>query len=347
MAPMERGARRYRAGETILTEGETGREVLILVSGTIAIWRGRTELGRLSGSGDVIGELAALTGRPRSASVLAATEVELLVVPAEMTVVLKQKPEILRKISSAIEARFQIARNKAAMYAGEAALGRRLLLTEILVQREFERDMRKAAQGAAVRKKMRRLVDESLESHGGDDDPRLLKNVADENQILTDYLRALGEKPWLDEAIALRLFDLDGRYRLARDEEGLAGLKIRATLTMDAIELLAEYEAFPGVVRVMDLKRLEEILPPEEKLKALKKTVRTKEGEMDERRAAFVERRIIEAIENLKMTAGRDQVQYYRAAAVLEVETEYEEELRRTMERADTSSTFIDLATIK
>ena len=34
----------------------------------------------------------------------------------------------------------------------------------------------------------------------------------------------------------------------------------------------------------------------------------------------------------------------YRAAATLEVEKEYEEEPRRIMERADTSSTFTDLS---
>lgn len=71
-----------RAGTAAVTEGEPGDSLFLVVQGTLIVTtRGPAgepvEVGRL-GPGDFFGEIALLTGKPRTATVTAATDTELL-----------------------------------------------------------------------------------------------------------------------------------------------------------------------------------------------------------------------------------------------------------------------------
>ncbi|GAA0392214.1 Crp/Fnr family transcriptional regulator [Acrocarpospora corrugata] len=72
--------RRFPAGETLIHEGDRRDEVYLLVSGFVKIfgntYDGRQVLLSIRTTGDLIGELAALDGEPRSATVTAATKTE-------------------------------------------------------------------------------------------------------------------------------------------------------------------------------------------------------------------------------------------------------------------------------
>ena len=70
--------RDYRAGERIMAEGDMGREVFIIVSGSVRVSRGDQVIAVL-GSQSVFGELAALDPQPRSATVTAIEDVRVLV----------------------------------------------------------------------------------------------------------------------------------------------------------------------------------------------------------------------------------------------------------------------------
>ena len=75
--------RRFHAGHRIITQGDEGDEAYIVVSGVCAVVRyldGTRRVVRELGPGEVFGELAILTEKPRSAHVDATTEVELMVV---------------------------------------------------------------------------------------------------------------------------------------------------------------------------------------------------------------------------------------------------------------------------
>ena len=74
--------RRYSAGGIVLSEGDPGDSVFLLVSGSVRILviggHGRAlEIRRLDAP-DFFGEVAALSGQPRSATVVAASDCELL-----------------------------------------------------------------------------------------------------------------------------------------------------------------------------------------------------------------------------------------------------------------------------
>lgn len=61
------------AGETFVTEGAAGREVIMILEGTAAVSRDGEEIANV-GAGDIVGEQAVLTNQPRNASLIAATK---------------------------------------------------------------------------------------------------------------------------------------------------------------------------------------------------------------------------------------------------------------------------------
>jgi len=67
----------FDAGSRILTEGEYGDALYIIVGGKATVSRGGHRLGELS-EADCFGEMAVLTGETRSATVEAATDCLLL-----------------------------------------------------------------------------------------------------------------------------------------------------------------------------------------------------------------------------------------------------------------------------
>lgn len=94
--------RSYAANEAIVEEDQVGTALYIVLSGSVRVERGGTEIGRL-GSGDFFGELALIEQHARSASVIANEETECLLFPAwEFTALLAEHPEIAVPIMKAL-----------------------------------------------------------------------------------------------------------------------------------------------------------------------------------------------------------------------------------------------------
>jgi CRP/FNR family transcriptional regulator, cyclic AMP receptor protein len=82
------GTRRsYQPGEVLIREGAAVADVFLLLDGYVKVLgtsvEGRTVLLSVRGAGDVVGELAALDGKPRCASVVALGAVAVRTVPPE------------------------------------------------------------------------------------------------------------------------------------------------------------------------------------------------------------------------------------------------------------------------
>ena len=97
------------AGTVLMREGDVGREVAFIVEGTATVAvRGRC-VARL-GPGDVAGELALLEHAPRTATVVAETDLVLLVSgPAEFAVLVAQVPGFSRRLLASLAGRLRAA----------------------------------------------------------------------------------------------------------------------------------------------------------------------------------------------------------------------------------------------
>lgn len=86
------------AGKALVTEGDPGREFMIIAEGTATVRRNGRKVASL-GPGDFFGELAVLAGVPRTATVVADTEMTVEALNrAEFSALLDESPALAKKI---------------------------------------------------------------------------------------------------------------------------------------------------------------------------------------------------------------------------------------------------------
>ncbi len=120
--------RPYRRGQALFTEGDLAERVFLIERGWVIVTatavRGREVVLGLRGAGDVLGELSALDGEPRSASAVAATDVETLVVSGSTLSRLLDDPQIARDLLRVLAVRLRDADRKRLEFATLDTLGR-------------------------------------------------------------------------------------------------------------------------------------------------------------------------------------------------------------------------------
>lgn len=94
-------------GEVLMTEGTPGHEFFLIVDGKAKVTlRGKT-LAKL-GPGDFVGEMALLDQGPRSATAVAETPMELLVLTArDFSNILEEVPVVTKKIMRGMASRLR------------------------------------------------------------------------------------------------------------------------------------------------------------------------------------------------------------------------------------------------
>lgn len=95
---------RYRPGDIIIREGETGESLLVITTGLVLVKRdkpfGRQIAVTRLGIGQCIGEMSLLTGSPRSATVEAVTDCELVEIPKDsISVLFEERPELVDELA--------------------------------------------------------------------------------------------------------------------------------------------------------------------------------------------------------------------------------------------------------
>jgi CRP-like cAMP-binding protein len=94
-----------RQGKELTTQGRPGREFLVLVEGEAEVRKNGRKLRTLS-DGDFFGEIALVTKRPRTATVVAKTPVRVLVITdRSFQTLLERSPSIQSKVLAALAER--------------------------------------------------------------------------------------------------------------------------------------------------------------------------------------------------------------------------------------------------
>jgi CRP-like cAMP-binding protein len=103
-------------GEVILREGRLGRELFVILEGSVVV----TRAGRVvneHGTGDYFGELAAIGGKPRSATVTATTDLDVLIVGPREFDAMMDIPGVRNALLLGMAKRIREADDKLAAYA--------------------------------------------------------------------------------------------------------------------------------------------------------------------------------------------------------------------------------------
>jgi CRP/FNR family cyclic AMP-dependent transcriptional regulator len=97
------------AGDVLCAEGEVGHDFFVIADGEAVVERSGRVVAKL-GAGDYFGELALLDRGPRSATVRAATDLNLYVLHEQSFVtVLTELPALAQKLLAALAARLREA----------------------------------------------------------------------------------------------------------------------------------------------------------------------------------------------------------------------------------------------
>lgn len=107
---------KFKPGDIILREGEKGDKVCLLLKGNVKILKLADSTGRIlfeMSEGDFFGEMALIDLHPRSASVVALTDCEVLSIPANyFDKLLHQHPQILINIAKELSERIRVSNEK-------------------------------------------------------------------------------------------------------------------------------------------------------------------------------------------------------------------------------------------
>jgi CRP/FNR family cyclic AMP-dependent transcriptional regulator len=96
------------AGRELTTEGAAGREFVVLVEGSADVRRHGRPIASL-GSGDFLGEISLVTGKPRVATVTTTAPSRLLVITADdFSRLMRDVPSIQTKILEAVASRLSV-----------------------------------------------------------------------------------------------------------------------------------------------------------------------------------------------------------------------------------------------
>jgi len=97
--------RALKAGTIIMDQGQTGREAYVILEGSATIKRNGKKIGTAK-AGAVVGELSLLDNGPRTAAVIADTDVTLLVISERaLKGAIDNIPAISRKLLKALATR--------------------------------------------------------------------------------------------------------------------------------------------------------------------------------------------------------------------------------------------------
>ncbi len=127
---------RFEAGAVLLSEGMNEQHVLLLLSGfakvTATVENGESSLLAVRAAGDTVGEMASMTGAPRSATVTACGPLTARVLPSGvLRELLQRRPEVSMTLTAVVAERLRWANRRRLDFRGYPA---KVRLARLLVE---------------------------------------------------------------------------------------------------------------------------------------------------------------------------------------------------------------------
>src|SRR6185437_3906841 len=121
--------RTYGAAVTLFHEGDDAGPVIVLLSGRVKVATvgggGREAIVAVRGPGDLLGELSAVDGGPRSATVTTLESTDALLIPGSaFAALLERRPRIALVILRMVAARLRYADSQQTQFATHDVVGR-------------------------------------------------------------------------------------------------------------------------------------------------------------------------------------------------------------------------------
>jgi CRP-like cAMP-binding protein len=121
--------RQFGAGQVLFSEGDEGHDVIVLLDGAVKIVStapsGKEVILDVMEANELLGELSAIDGDPRSATAVALTRVDVLVIPTgEFTTFLEQHGAVATALLRVVAARLRRSSQRQLEFGTNDALGR-------------------------------------------------------------------------------------------------------------------------------------------------------------------------------------------------------------------------------
>lgn len=344
MSDLKAEKREFGAGEILCAEGDVPDGLFCLLAGEISIWKEGVEIGTVSNQGEILGEMSMITGRPRSATIQAKTECEVLHVRRTLAEIRRRIPDLFHRLHNTFITRLEITQGKVKIYEHLFAGARRRLLLELLAEEHGATPVRMGVMKARNEKmKLRKWIEETVSSGTSPNDHKPLDRIASQEGIGLKYQEALKDRYGHLLSLAKRIEEADGLLRLGKAVENEDSLVhfARALEVMTAV--LAAYENDPAPKKILDRLRVEEIVPFSHRVEILKRLFLLRCLRPSDRGKPEKERPFWEKLDDAKIAAGTDLVPLFEMAEAWNLSEEYESELKRTLARAEITSTIGDL----
>ena len=98
---------RYSKGEIIVKEGDHSSIIYFLMDGILGVYKGEEKVAEISGKGLVFGEMSSILQQPRSTSVVAEIESDIMVYRGGIQSITKKFPHIAIKIMAMLAERLE------------------------------------------------------------------------------------------------------------------------------------------------------------------------------------------------------------------------------------------------
>ncbi|OGU55025.1 MAG: hypothetical protein A2V66_07760 [Ignavibacteria bacterium RBG_13_36_8] len=88
----------FRKGEILTKEGSKNQDLFILIDGKVGVFKGDVMVAEFTEEGTIIGEMSFILNRPRTATIKAVEDTNVIVLQADMYELMKRYPDIMKKI---------------------------------------------------------------------------------------------------------------------------------------------------------------------------------------------------------------------------------------------------------